>query len=221
MYQIGAIAACLQLITILAYGVVTALLGPKPASAEDYFIIHQSSRVAAVLRGDLLILLLIALYLGTIPALYIALRPISPVAITLASLFSLLAVGGAFATEATFSLLHLGDLYATAVTDAARLQLFAAAEAVIASDMWHSTSAYAGGILLQGSGLIISWVMLRSRSFSKVTAIAGLLGNGFDLIQHILHPFAPSISTSISMFMGVFYFVWFPMLARDFWRLRR
>lgn len=161
------------------------------------------------------------LYLGTIPALYNALRPISPVAMTLASLFSLLAVGGAFATEATFSLLHLGDLYATAVTDTARIQLVTAAEAVIVSDMWHSTSAYAGGILLQGSGVIISWVMLRSRSFSKVTAFTGLFGNGVDLIQHIPHPFALSISASISMFMGVFSFVWFPMLARDFWRLSR
>ena len=136
-------------------------------------MVHQSSRATAVLRGDLLILLLIALYLGTIPALYAALRPISPVAMTLASLFSLLAVGGAFATEATFSLLHLGDLYATAVTDTDRVQLVAAAEAVIASDMWHSTGAYAGGILLQGSGFIISWVMLGSRSFSKVTPLSG------------------------------------------------
>jgi len=49
----------------------------------------------------------------------------------------------------------------------------------------------------------------------------GLFGNGFDLIQHIPHPFALSISASTSMFMGVFSFVWFPMLARDFWRLRR
>jgi hypothetical protein len=221
LYRIGAIAAGLQLVAIFGYGVVIALLGPKPTSAEEYFIIHQTSRTAAILRGDLLILVLIALYLGTIPALYVALRRISPVYMALASLFSILAVVGAMATEATFSLLHLGDLYATAATDAVRVQLVAAAEAVIAADMWNSTSAYAGGILLQGSGVMISWIMLRSRRFHKVTAYAGLLGNGFDLVQHILHPFAPSLSASISMFMGVFYFVWFPMLARDLWRLSR
>jgi hypothetical protein len=61
--------------------------------------------------------------------------------------------------------------------------------------------------------------MLRSKEFSKVTALAGLLGNAFDLIQHILHPFAPSLSATIQMVMGPFYLVWFPMLARDLFRL--
>lgn len=62
--------------------------------------------------------------------------------------------------------------------------------------------------------------MLRSRDFSKLTAYAGLLGNGLDLLQHLAHPFAPAFSESIMPFMGIFYLVWFPMLARDFIRLR-
>jgi hypothetical protein len=68
---------------------------------------------------------------------------------------------------------------------------------------------------------MISAIMLRSKDFHKVTAYSGLLGNAFDLTQHILHPFLPSVSASISMFMGLFYFVWFPMLAWDLWRLAR
>jgi hypothetical protein len=63
--------------------------------------------------------------------------------------------------------------------------------------------------------------MLRSRDFSRVTAVAGLLGNALDLAQHVLHPFAPSLSAAIMMLMGPFYLVWFPMLARDLFRLAR
>jgi hypothetical protein len=63
--------------------------------------------------------------------------------------------------------------------------------------------------------------MLKSKDFSKVTAVAGLLGNALDLTQHLLHPFAPSISAPIQMAMGPFYLVWFPMLARDLFRLGR
>ena len=81
-----------------------------------------------------------------------------------------------------------------AVSDAQRTQLVAAGQAIIASDMWNGTAAYMGGILLQGSGVMISVIMLRSREFSKVTAIAGSLGNALDLTQHLLHPFAPSLS---------------------------
>ena len=97
----------------------------------------------------------------------------------------------------------------------------AAAKAVIASDTWNSSGAYMGGILLQGSGVMISVIMLRGKNFSKVTAYSGIIGNGFDLIQHVLHPFAPSISAAIQMFMGVFYFVWFPMLGWDLLKLAR
>jgi hypothetical protein len=147
------------------------------------------------------------------------LRRVSPVATLFATLFTLIAVTICFASESTFSLLHLGGQYAAAVSEAQRAQLLAAGEAVIASDFWNSSGAYMSGILLQGGGVIISLVMLRSRDFSKVTAIAGLLGNALDLIQHLLHPFTPSLSATIQMLMGPFYLLWFPLLARDLFRL--
>jgi hypothetical protein len=78
-----------------------------------------------------------------------------------------------------------------------------------------------GGILLQGSGVMISLIMLRSQDFHKVTAIAGLVGNGLDLIQHVIHPFTPSVASIIQQVMGLFYFVWYPMLAWDLFRLAK
>ncbi len=44
---------------------------------------------------------------------------------------------------------------------------------------WHTIYVKLGG------GVIISLVMLRSRDFSKVTAIAGLLGNTLDLTKFL------------------------------------
>jgi hypothetical protein len=218
LYTIGGIAAILQLIVILVYSVLLGVLGPKPVSAAEYFSIYQSSKVQAFLRGDFLLLVLIGLYLGTFPALYAALRRLSPVYTALATLFTLMTVAGTFATESSFSLLYLGKQYAAAASEVQQAQFLAAGEAVIASDMWNSSAAYMGGILLQGSGVMISVIMLRSKDFSKITAYSGLLGNAFDLAQHILHPFAPAVSTFLTMFM-VFYFVWFVMLARDLLRL--
>ena len=81
LYKIGGVAAILQLVAILAFAIVMAALGPKPTSAAEYFAIHQSSSLAAFLRGDILLLVLIGLYLGTFPALYAALRHVSPTAI--------------------------------------------------------------------------------------------------------------------------------------------
>jgi hypothetical protein len=220
LYTIGGIAAILQLIAILSFSVVMGVLGPKPTSAEEYFAIYQNDRLQAFLRGDIFLLFLIGLYLGTFPALYVALRRLSPIYTALAALFTVIAVTGTFATESTFSLFQLGGKFAAA-TDIQRAQLISAGEAIMASDMWNSTAAYMGGILLQGSGMMMSVIMFRSKDFSKVTAYSGLLGNGFDFVQHVLHIFLPSVSNAIAMFMGVFYFVWFPMLAWDFFKLAR
>src|SRR5512136_1267309 len=113
LYTIGGAAALVQLAAILVLIIVQVALGPKPASIEEYFVIQQSSPLAAMLRGDFLLLFLIGAYLGTFPALYMALRRISPIAVLFATLFTLIAVIGAFVSESTFSLLHLGNLYAT------------------------------------------------------------------------------------------------------------
>jgi hypothetical protein len=220
LYIIGGVAALVQLAAILAYTIAMAVLGPKPDGIEGYLAIQQANPLASVLRGDFLFLFLIGGYLGTFPALYVALRSVSPVYAMFATLLTLIAVTICLASESTFALLHLGNQYAAA-GGAQRAQLLAAGEAVIASDMWNSSGAYVSGILLQGGGVIISLVMLRSRDFSRVTAVAGLLGNALDLAQHVLHPFAPSLSAAIMMLMGPFYLVWFPMLARDLFRLAR
>ena len=219
LYTIGGIAAILQLVTILGYSVAIGVLGAKPTNAEGFFIVYERSPLEMVLRGDFLLLVLIGLYLGTFPALFAALRRINPVYTALATLFTIMVVTSTFATEATFSLMHLAEQYVLTSSEAVRAQLVAAGEAVIASDMWNSSGAYMGGILLQGAGVMISIIMLRSKDFHILTAWTGILANGFDLFQHIVHPFAPEIAGAIQMFMGLFYFVWFPMLGWDLLRM--
>lgn len=91
---IGGVAALLQLVTLFAMMIVMATLGPKPTTAEGYFNIQQNSGLEMVLRGDFLTLILIGLYLGTFPALYVALRRISPIYVSLAALFTFIVVVG-------------------------------------------------------------------------------------------------------------------------------
>jgi hypothetical protein len=114
----------------------------------------------------------------------------------------------------------------TGIQDSALKSLYriggvAAGEAIIASDMWNSTAGFMAGILLQGAGVLISIILLRSSNFSRITAYAGILANGFDLAQHLIHPFIPSIASIPGMIAGLSYLIWFPMLGRDFFRLGR
>jgi hypothetical protein len=75
------------------------------------------------------------------------------------------------------------------------------------------------GILLQGAGVLISVVMLRSKEFSKVTAYAGILVNGFDLVQHYITPFVPFVGVIPLIVVGPFCLVWSPLLGRDLYKL--
>jgi len=221
LYIIAGVAALLQLATILVMTIVIGSLGPTPGSPEEYYAVFKADRLGGILRSDFSSLIIIALYLGTFPGLYAALKRVNSAYTAVAALLTFIAVTTAFATNSGFSMLNLSDQYAAATTEAQRSQILAAGHAVIASDMWNSSGGYMAGMLLQGSGVLISLIMMRSKDFSKVTAYTGLLGNAFDLAQHLIHPFAPSISEVLLRVSGPFYLAWFVMLARDFFRLGR
>jgi hypothetical protein len=221
LYTAGGAAALMQLVCTLAIIIIAFTLGPKPGTADEYFTILQNDRFAGLLRDDFSSLIIIALNLATFPALYAALRRVNGAYAALATALVFVGVTSSFATHSGFSMLHLSDQYAAAATDAQRSQLLAAGEAIIASDMWNSSGGFLAGILLQGGSVLISVVMLRSKDFSKVTAYAGMLANGFDLAQHMITPFAPSIGTIILMVASPFYLVWFPSLGRDLYKLGR
>ncbi len=220
LYRVGAIASILQLVTIFSYALIVAILGMRVTSAEAFFLIQESSYWASLFRVDFLLMILVGLYLGNFPALVVSLWRVNPITTMFAGLFTLAAVTVSFAGEATFGLLHLGESYVAASSDLERSQLVAAGDALLAGGWWNSTGSYVTGILLQGGGVMISIVMLSSSSFSKITAWAGLIGNGFDLLQHLISPFAPGISEYLSFAM-ILYLIWYPMMARDLFRLAK
>jgi hypothetical protein len=221
MYTIGGLAAWMQLGLTLLIIVISFFGVLNPGEPSEFLTILYTDRVVSGLLDEFASLAVVALYLGTFPALYVALRRVNPTYTALATLFTLVGVTVVFATHSGLSMLNLSEQYEAAATEAQRAQILAVGQVVMASDMWNSTGGYMAGILLQGAGVIISLVMLRSKEFRAVTAYAGLLGNAFDLTQHVLRPFVPSISGVLLGFAGPFYLVWFLMLGADLFRLRR
>lgn len=63
--------------------------------------------------------------------------------------------------------------------------------------------------------------MLHSQYFSKATAIVGILTFGMDLVHILVGIFAPQAGVIFMMVAGPLYLVWFPLLARDFFKLAR
>jgi hypothetical protein len=107
----------------------------------------------------------------------------------------------------------LSDKYSAATSDAMKAHFLAAAEAVLATDIWHGTGAYIGGLFVQTGAVWISVVMLRG-VFSKLTAYVGIVTHGIDLVHILFAPFLPRVAAIFMIIAGLGYPVWLFLVGR-------
>jgi hypothetical protein len=219
LYKIGGVSALIFIVYSLVTMVSLLTIGGQPESAAQAFDLLQENKLIALLRLDVLTLVIVPLYYPLFLSIYVALRKSSLSYTTLATLLAFAGVTLFLATPSAFSWLSLSDKFAAATMDGQREQLLAAGEALLASDMWHGSGAMIGGILMLVSALILSIVMLGGENFGKWTAYVGTLTHGLDLAHALVGFFAPTAGVILMAIAGPLYLVWFPLLARDFFRL--
>lgn len=217
--RMGGIVALILLAYVLATMVIMLGFGGPPETAQGIFDMLSENRLMGLLRLDLLTTLTMPLYYLLFLGLYVSLKKTHGMVALMAAL-----LGGAGLTlflsaPSAFSWLTLSDKFAAATSEGQKSLFLAAGEAILAADMWHSSTAFVGGLLLQTSTLLFSVVMLRSNAFSKLTAWIGVVTHGLDLAHILLMPFIPAVGVLLMMIGGTIYLAWFPLLARDFFRL--
>jgi len=221
LYKIGGIASIIYLVYSLVTMVLMFTIGGQPASAQEAFAMLAENRLVGLLRLDMLTIFIVPLYYLIFLGTYAALKKTNGAVVLLATALTFVGVTLFLATPSVFAWLTLSDKFAAATSEAQKTLLLAAGEAILASDMWHSSSALIGGILLQTGALLVSLIMLRSQSFSKPTAWVGIVTHGLDLAHVLIIPLVPAVGVAIMFVAGPLYLVWFPFLARDFFRLCR
>jgi hypothetical protein len=123
------------------------------------------------------------------------------------------------AAPSALSMASLTDKYVAASTEAARAQFLAAGEAVMASDIWHGTSAMIGGALMQVGAVLICVVMLRDGVFGRITAWIGIAMYGLDLMHVFAMIWQPAAGVVLMAIAGPLYPVWFFLVGRRLVRL--
>ena len=213
--QLGGVVSWIQLGMLLLSIGIGLLFGFLPTTVEEYYQTLNNDGLVGVLRLDLGTLILLALFPFVAVAVYAAFRQSRPAYGLLAMVLILIGTLLGLANESAFAMMHLGDLHAAASSAAQQEQLLAAGQAVIAANMWNSTAGFLAGIFMQGGFVFISFVMLRSKDFSKGTAYTGILSNGLDFIHVFVALFAPALAATLLSIGGVFYLFWFVFLGRD------
>lgn len=217
----GAWAAVVLLIYSLLTMLILGLLGGAPETAQACFEMIQKNVAIALLRLDVLTVLVMPVFCVLYAGLYSALRRERYVLALLSCASSVMGVTLILANASPASLLYLSDQYAAATAESRRALLVAAGEAVISADMWHGTAAKMGGLLLQIAGVAISVAMLRTAVFSKAIGYSGLAAHGLDLLHIVIGFFAPKAAILAMAIAGPLYLIWFPLVARRCFQLAK
>ncbi|MBZ5653469.1 MAG: hypothetical protein LAO18_23660 [Acidobacteriia bacterium] len=210
----GGIAALILIVYSLATIVQLMLLGGQPATAAEAFTLLQNNRIVGLLRLDLPTVVVMPLYYFLFLGLFAALRRTDRANAILSTVLAMLGITLLLATPTALSMISLSQKYAAATTEAARTQLLAAGEALLATDIWHGTGAIMGGVLVQCGAVLISVVMLRSSVFSTTTAYLGIVMHGLDLGHIVFGLFLPRSGVVLMAMAGPLYPIWFFLVGR-------
>jgi hypothetical protein len=215
LYRIGGFAAFAFIVYSVLMIAQMIALGGQPSNAEEAFRLLQTNRIVGLLRLDLPTVIILPLYYLLFLSLYVALRRSSRTTALLAATLAFAGNTLVLSTPTALSLIPLSDRYAAATSDVARSKLLAAGTALMASDIWHSTGAILGAVLLQTGAVLISVAMLRSGAFSRFAAWLGIAMHGLDLAHVLVGPFLPTTSALLLAIAGPFYPVWFFLVGRS------
>ena len=228
LYKIGGVAALIATALFVSDVIVLAAGDSMLCSATGWFTLMQNDSVAGLLQLFFTDLVGVALIYPIFFALYAALRRTNEVYAAFATGLAFVGIVIVIATNFNYSMLYLSDQYAAAATDAQRSQIVAAGESFVA--MLNGTGPIMGGLLLESAFVMISFIMLRSRVFSKRIAYLGIVAHGLDVAHSIaLLLLVPIFNSTIASTIGVpllaiggtLQVIWYPLIGRKLIELGR
>lgn len=92
-------------------------------------------------------------------------------------------------SNSAFPMLTLSRQYLHATSTSEQNDLFTAGRILLSMGQGHTAGTFIGFALGETAGILMSLIMLKSRSFSKFTSIAGISGFTFLLLYEVLASF--------------------------------
>ena len=222
LYKAGGWTAVLFILYSIATILILAFIGGDyPATATECFNMIKENRFIALLRLDIVSIVVIPFYYLLFFSIYQALKNDHKLIAQIALFCVLAGVTIFIAGLNLVSILILNDKYQLATSPGMKQQLLAACEGMLAGDMWINTGAIIRGILIESGAIIFSFIMLKTLIFNKITGWVGLLTHGFDLLSIITGIFYQPVKELFTMVAGPLYIVWFILIGIRLFQLGR
>ena len=210
----SAAAVLMAAIIIIQFVVFMVEPAPLDGSAIDWFLLFQRNPLIGLIDFELLMVAYMIISVPVALALFRLLKSTSPAFMMLYLALSLTGVMAFIAARPAFEMLSLSNAYAVAATEAEKSFFLAAGQSLVAT--FHGTAFHVSYILGSLTGLILSLVMLKSRTFSRTTAYLRIASSLCDFGLYL-----PVVGLYISMFSVVFLFIWNILIARRLFQLGR
>lgn len=228
LYKIAG-ATVLIAVLLMLLDIITTIISKETIkfgtfTAIDWFTIFHNNWFSGLRNLGLLNVMEMTLTVPMFFALYAAHRHVNKTYAALAMILSLAGMAIYISNNAAVPMLVLSGKYAAAATDAQRSLLAAAGEAILARGEDFTPGAFMGFFLGEIATLTISFVMLRGRIFSKVTAYTGIFGVALLTAYTICATFIPAlqgVAMIFAMIGGPLSMVWSILIARRLFQLGR
>lgn len=192
---LGAISAMTVLagafLDIIAGTLTDGNLTELPASAAEWYARIHASPLLGVYHLDLLNMILQILFIPAWYALYLAHRNKHRPQAALALIVFLTGTVVLVTASAALPMADLSRRYFATDDAATRGMLAAAGEALLARGTHGSMGAFAGFLLPNIAGFMMSLVMLRGGVFSRTNAWLGIMGSLLMVVYVVLVTFVP------------------------------
>ena len=208
LYRVAGVAALITVLVMVAEMVITLFPGEGRGGVDvmtvaDWFDLFLDNSFMGLRNLGLMNMVSIFFTIPIYVALYMIHRRGHGAFAALAAILYFVGAAIYLAGNTAFSMLALSHGYAAAASEADRTMILAAGKALLARGETHTAGTFLGFLFLDGAGIAISGVMLRSKIFGRVAALAGILGYLFLLLYDIFSSFIPMMFASAMLFVLV------------------
>lgn len=179
LYRIGGIAAFV-VVSIIPIQIIIFVLFPLPETAKGFIDLFHENWMIGLLSLDFLYYinnaLLALVYLG----LFASLRKVDFAIALIALVIGLIGIASYYASTVGFEMLSISNQYYVTDSEDLKQQLLAVGHGLIARYKGTAFDVYY--VLNAITLLMISWVMFKSKSYSRATATWGVISGIFMII---------------------------------------
>lgn len=212
LYRVGGIMAII-IVILIPIQITIFIAWPPPSNVHEFFELFNKNWFLGLLNLDLLYilnnLLLIFVYLG----LYAALKKVNQAYMLIALILGLVGIASYYASTVAFEMLSLSKQFAVAGNVETKSQLVAVGMVML--ETYKGTAFDVYYVLNAITLIIISRVMFQDNTFSKSTAIWGLISG----ILMIIPTTAGTIGLTFGIASLVPWTVFSILIAKRFFRL--